>query len=99
MFQYSQPYVFKLKRLPLDAGRRRRDPIGDLADFSHRFHETAHVLAIFKSWQPFSFLRFELFPGNQISVEIEGMSRVFADVPVKANVRQVQALLETFITE
>src|SRR6185503_13290548 len=57
-----QPYIFKLERLALDASSRRRHPVGDLANFGDRLHQTPHVFAIFYLWQPFRLLRFELVP-------------------------------------
>src|SRR5205807_423640 len=86
----SQSHIFKRERLALDATGRRRDPVGDLADFSYRLHQAAHVFAIFICRQPFRLLRCEFFFRNQIAFDVEVVSGIFTNVTMKTNIRQIE---------
>src|SRR6185437_5748200 len=86
----SQSDILKLKRLTLNSRRRRGNPIRDLANFSDRLHQAAHVLAVFDRLQPLRFLCCERFLRNQIAFNVEMMSRIFTDVAMEADIGQVQ---------
>src|SRR6266705_89045 len=84
-----QSYVFKLERLTFNSRRWWRDPVGNLADISHRMHQAPHILSILYSRQPFRLSLGKLFLANQVAPNVEVVAGKFPDVPMKSRVWEI----------
>src|SRR6185503_5131332 len=88
----SESNILKLKRLALNPCCRWCDPVRDLSGLDHRMHQATDILSILHRRQPIRLALIEVLFRNQIALDVEILTGIFADVAMETDIRQVKSL-------
>src|SRR5262245_35997087 len=94
-----QSNILEIERLVIGSGFWRRNPIGDFAALGDRRHQPADEFAILLGRQPFIDPARKYFLWNHLAFDIEMISGILSNVPVKPAAGQVESFRKSFLGE